>query len=107
MMGAEAVPRDPLADGTEPSPLDPDGRVRLRGILGPPSSTDTPFVRRERTAPPAAAEPSEDVAFVLIDLERKIDKLLDSAHAVDQLTAQVRELNERLIHLERRLIGLT
>jgi len=94
--------------GHEASPLDPDEQRRLHAALGLGASSAEPVRRRDRQRPAeAVASPSEDVTFVLIDLERKIDKLLDSAQAVDQLTAQVRELNERIIHLERRLIGLT
>jgi len=100
------VPGDVAAYGEPASPLDPEERFRLRLALGLEQSSED-GVRRRDPAQLAGAEPGDETAFVLIDLERKIDKLLDSAQAIDQLTAQVRALNDTVIHLERKLIGLS
>ena len=94
--------------GVEPSVLDPEERLRLRMALGLEGASEEP-ARRARPKKPAAAPapaPVDDVAFLLIDLERKIDKLLDSAVTIDQLSAQVLALTEQVKRLDRALIGL-
>ena len=93
---------DVAAYGEPASPLDPQERSRLRLALGLEQSSEDGVRRRE-----PSQSPGDEAAFVLIDLERKIDKLLDSAQAIDQLTAQVRSLNATVTHLERKLIGLS
>ena len=92
------------AQGPSPSPLDPDERARLRTALGLGESTAASFDPQRVVG--ARPGPGDDVAFLLGDLERKVDKLLDTAATVDQLTSQVRVLSEHVIELERALIGL-
>jgi len=92
------------APGSEASPLDSDERSRLRIALGADGASEELF---ERPSRPRAPEPrtDDDVAFQLIDLERKVDKLLDSAVLIDELAGHVRELSEHVVRLERALIG--
>jgi len=99
------VPLD--VHGSHRSPLDPEERSRLRAALGTADMGEASFdPRPQRPVAPVEAPVSEAMSFQLVDLERKVDKLLDTAVTIDQLAAQVRALNEHVIELERTLIGL-
>jgi len=82
-----------------------DDRDGLRDALGFEASSEDGFQRRA-TAAASVEVQHDDILFVLNDLERKIDKLVGSISSIDALAQQVRQLNDDVIHLERKLIGL-
>ena len=90
--------------------LDGDERLRLRDLLGPPSTPNAIDLRDNsdhEPPPPTVEDRIANLSFVLGDIDRKIEKLSDTGLLIEQLGDQVRRLSERIQRIEQILIGRT
>ena len=67
--------------------------------FGQATSSGAPRLRRGQADP-------EQAATIVHDLEAKVDALIGQVTTVDELSAQVSDLTNHVIDIERKLIGL-